>query len=108
MSEIKELKSPEYASQIPHIPVNWDDRDEITGKLLEVIEAVLPEGRQLEATKRLIKKTTNQFFMDKYNMMFDCLGDQLNIYSDEESYNNYCRVLWREAIRVNHSNVNNQ
>lgn len=105
MSKETQYIPPAYAGQLPHVPLNWDDRDEITGKLLEIIEAVLPEGGQQEATKRLIKKTTSQFFEDKYNMVFYCLKDELSLVPEHESYNGYCHAIWMEALRVNRNNI---
>jgi len=100
----KELKNPEYASQLPFVLMSWEDRDSITGKLLEIVEAVMPEGSQLNATKSLIKKATSQYWMEKYNFQFDTTHMEYGE-DEQETFTGYCLALWREALRVNHSNI---
>lgn len=92
-------KVPEYASEVPYVPVNWYDRDNITGRILEILEAVLPEGRQLEATKNLVKESTKQYFIHLFNDQYDALSTHLaqgkNNFRDDKD--RYFRAIWEMA-----------
>ena len=67
---------PTYASEIPYVPVNWEDRDTITRRVCDILEAVMPEGNQLEKTKDLVKEMTKQYWMQIFNDQFDSLQDK--------------------------------
>lgn len=92
-------KAPEYASQVPVVPVDWQDRDNMTARILEVLEAVMPEGRQLEATKNLVKEVTKQYFIHLFNYQFDALSTHLA--SGKNDYRNirdrYFKAIWEAA-----------
>jgi len=89
---------PEYASEVPHVPMNWGNRDDITGRILQILEAVMPEGKQLEATKDLVKKSTKDYFIEAFNMQFSVLRHPVKG-DGGESYDGYCEAIWREALR---------
>ena len=92
------MTRPEYASEVPHVPVNWGDRDNITGQFLQILEAVIPAGSQLEATKNLVKKTTKDYWIQLFNTQFELLVHPVE--SDGgESYNGYCEAIWQEALK---------
>lgn len=101
-------KAPEYASAVPYVPVNWYDRDNITGRILEILEAVLPEGRQLDATKNLVKDSTKQYFIHLFNDQFEALNGHLS--KDGNSYQDikdrYFRAIWDMAQTETDLSVN--
>lgn len=66
-------EQPSYASDVPYVPMNFNDRDILVGQLMEVLEAVMPQGTQLEATKNLVKKTVSQHFVRSFNDQFQVL-----------------------------------
>lgn len=96
-------KVPEYASDVPFIPVNWNDRDAMVGRLMEILEAVLPGGKQLEATKRLVKTSLSQFFMQSFNNQFEILQ---NIEKYQTARNGvdartpYQEAMWETAQKL--------
>lgn len=74
------MSKPTYASSIPFVPADWSDRDAITGRILEILEAVIPEGRQLEATKRLVKEATKGYWIEMFNNQYEVLTGNTTIY----------------------------
>lgn len=93
---------PEYASEVPYVPVNWQNRDDITGQLLQIIEAVLPEGKQLEATKHLVKETTKKYWIDLFNDQFDALSGRVSRPEDDGVlfWEDYCTALWEKTLSL--------
>ena len=107
MSEDKETSMenpyagrPEYASAVPYVPHNFEDRDAIVGRLMEILEAVMPESRQLDATKQLVKKSLTDYFIGSFNDQFDALTTHLarknqNFYHSPRD--RYYRAIWDMA-----------
>lgn len=83
-------KKPQFSSEVPVVPVDWSDRDAIVGRLMEVLEAVMPEGSQLEATKKLVKGKMNEYWSYMYNNQFEILIAE-KVYDGQ-------RVPYHEAI----------
>jgi len=85
---------PDYASEIPFVPVNWEDRDNITGRILGILEAVMPEGQQLSATKDLVKDATKKYWIDLFNDQFETLqfSRQQPVLGDRARFQ---EALWR-------------
>ena len=102
----KDFKPPEYTGQIPYILMNFNDMDSINGQIMEIMESVLPEGKQLEAAKNVMKRTVRNYFHYQYEKMFSNLNGP-EAY-DSESYTGYSRAVWSEAIRVNHEKINDK
>lgn len=69
----KSQTAPTYASQVPCFPTDWRDRDALTGRILQIIEAGVPEGSQQTAMKNLVKEATKQHFINGFNDQFDRL-----------------------------------
>lgn len=96
---MKISKVPEYASQVPFVPHNFEDRDAIVGRLMEILEAVMPESNQLRATKQLVKKCMTDYFIVSFNDQFDALATHLaregNFYISPRD--RYYRAIWEAA-----------
>lgn len=89
---------PKYASEVPFVPVNWTDRDTITRRICDILEAVMPEGNQLEKTKELVKETTKQYWIQLFNDQFDCFANKLTGFTwDKEQYS---RAIWDKAVEL--------
>lgn len=86
---------PAYASEVPYVPVNWEDRDTITRRVCDILEAVMPEGNQLEKTKDLVKEMTKQYWITLFNDQFDNLQNRGLIGS---SRNKYSEAIWNVAL----------
>ena len=94
-SEVRDW-SPSYASEIPYVPVNWSDRDAITRRVCDILEAVMPDGNQLEKTKEIVKEMTKQYWINLYNDQFDSLTpNQLTGFTYDKSQ--YSKALWEKA-----------
>lgn len=94
-------KEPEHASEVPYVPVNWQHRDDITGRILEILEAVMPPGKQLEATKNLVKESTKRYWITLFNDQFDELTRQSPIVSpDSWAWPTYCQAIWDKCIAL--------
>lgn len=91
-----DIEPPKYASDVPHVPMNFEDRDAIVGRLMEVIEAVMPEGRQQDATKALIKKSVSDHFISAFNTQYEIL--RRNSPTTGDMYDDYCRAIWAVAV----------
>lgn len=97
----KEVTSnlPYYASQVPYVPVNWTDRDTITRRVCDILEAVMPEGNQLEKTKDLVKEMTKQYWIQIFNDQFDSLTPtQLTGFTYDKAQ--YSKAIWDKAIEL--------
>lgn len=70
------MVKPKYASDIAFVPVNFNDRDNIVGKIMEVIEASIPESKQQEAVKSLIKQRVSEYFTHLFNDAYICLKNE--------------------------------
>lgn len=92
----KDIK-PTYASEVPFVPVNWEDRDTITRRVCDILEAVMPEGNQLDKTKELVKEMTKQYWITLFNDQLDSL--QARGLGLETSRTRYYAVIWEEALR---------
>lgn len=90
----KDLK-PSYASEVPYAPVNWEDRDTITRRVCDILEAVMPEGNQLEKTKDLVKEMTKQYWITLFNDQFDSLQGRGLIGSSRDEYS---MAIWNIAL----------
>ena len=88
------MSKPTYASEVPYVPVNWFDRDNMTGRILEILEAVMPEGKQLTATKNLVKESTKRYFINLFNDQFDDLTTGPNIGFSKSAYS---EAIWEMA-----------
>lgn len=92
-------KVPEYASQVPFAPHNFEDRDAIVGRLMEILEAVMPDNKQQYATKQLVKKCLTDYFIGSFNDQFDALATHLasegNFYHSHRD--RYYRAIWEAA-----------
>lgn len=92
-------KKPEYASQVPYVPHNFNDRDAIVGRLMEILEAVIPEGQQQYATKQLVKKCLTDYFLGSFNDQYDALSTHLlkpgNFF--HSPLDRYYRAIWESA-----------
>ena len=91
-------KAPEYASEIPYVPVNWSDRDTLTRRVCDILEAVMPEGNQLEKTKELVKEMTKQYWITLFNDQFDCLTPEYKgLVGFTAHKEKYSRAIWELA-----------
>lgn len=90
-------KVPNYASDIPYVPMNWGDRDSIVGKLMEILEAVIPEGKQLEATKGLVKRSLSEYFTHSFNDAFKGLTNTSPTVGYQ--WDDYVKALWEECLK---------
>lgn len=95
MSKVK--TPPQYASEVPYAPVNWTDRDTITRRICDILEAVMPEGNQLEKTKELVKETTKQYWITLFNDQFDSFseGKLVGFTYDRELVS---RAIWEQTL----------
>ena len=88
--------APDYASEVPFVPMNWTDRDNITGRLMEILEAVMPEGRQLTATKNLVKECTKWYWINAFNNQFDSItGNDENPSAEAAPYST---AVWNHYV----------
>ena len=96
---MSKVKLPAYASQVPYAPVNWTDRDTVTRRICDILEAVMPEGNQLEKTKELVKETTKQYWITLFNDQFDSLHpNTLTGFTHDRQQ--YSEVMWELAERL--------
>ena len=86
---------PSYASEVPFAPVNWEDRDTITRRVCDILEAVMPEGNQLDKTKELVKEMTKQYWITLFNDQLD----SLLVRGLETNRTRYYAAIWEEALR---------
>jgi hypothetical protein len=92
-------ESPDYASEVPYVPVNWEDRDTITRRVCDILEAVMPEGNQLEKTKDLVKEMTKQYWIQIFNDQFNCLQDKPQIIGGFTiQKTKYSQAIWEVAL----------
>lgn len=85
-------EAPKFSLDIPYVPMNFGDRDSLVGRLMEVVEAVMPEGKQQEATKSLMKQKISEYFTRSFNDAFYSLkGDSPTI---DGSWDKYVRAIW--------------
>lgn len=91
------IYEPNYAGEVPYVPVAWGHRDDITARLLQIVEAILPEGKQLEATKHLVKDTTKKYWIELFNNQYDCLPYRPGEDALGGSWGDYCQAIWDEA-----------
>lgn len=95
-------KAPRYSMDVPFVPMNFQDRDVLVGRLMEILEAVLPEGKQLDATKNLVKKSVTEHFIRSFNESFEDLKNQYQAEEDNEDYPSsvispYIKAMWETA-----------
>lgn len=90
----KDIK-PNYAGEVPFVPVNWEDRDTITRRVCDILEAVMPEGNQLDKTKELVKEMTKQYWITLFNDQLD----SLQVRGLETNRTRYYTAIWEEALR---------
>ena len=89
---------PTYASEVPYVPVNWEDRDTITRRVCDILEAVMPEGNQLEKTKALVKEMTKNYWIELFNDQFDSLQDKQRFNGFTIVRTKYSRAIWEVAL----------
>jgi hypothetical protein len=91
-------KVPDHASAVPFVPVNWGDRDAIVGRLMGILEAVMPDGKQLEATKGLVKNSLSDYFRELFNNQYEVLtGPYATEKHDELDIVKFYRAIWEVA-----------
>lgn len=88
----KKFVSPKFSSDIPFVPMNFGDRDSIVGRLMEIIEAVIPEGKQQDATKSLIKQRISEYFTHSFNDAYYSLKDDSSLVGGH--WEKYVRAIW--------------
>lgn len=88
-------------TDLPYVPMNWKSRDTITRRVLDVIDAALPEGKQNEAIKHLIKETTRQYFDGIFMGMLEYLSnlevEPMTTVSGHDGY--YMEAIWKAYTR---------
>lgn len=85
-------KAPQFSSDIQFVPVSFADRDIIVGKIMEVIEASMPDSKQQEAVKSLIKQRVSDHFVRVYNEAFHALNNES--VTTGSPWDNFVRALW--------------
>jgi hypothetical protein len=86
------MEKPQFSSDIIFVPVSFNDRDNLVGRIMEVIEAVMPETKQQEATKSLIKQRLSEYFVHLYNDAFTALKDESPTVGS--TWDDAVRALW--------------
>lgn len=88
------MKVPAFSSDISFVPVSFGDRDSLVGRIMEVIEAAMPEGKQQDATKSLIKQRVSEYFTHLYNDAFHVLNNQSPTVGSH--WDDAVRALWEK------------
>lgn len=87
---------PAIPGAVPYVPVNWDTASSIVGKTLATLEAVMPEGQQLDRTKELVKGQIYEVFDSEFQNQYDYLTDRTPASLDSEIVK-YYRAIWSVA-----------
>lgn len=90
------MRKPEYASEVPFVPVNWGDRDAIVGRLMGILEAIFPESKQLEATKSLVKNSMSDYFKELFNNQYEILTGNYGLHDYPGI--GYQKAIWVEFL----------
>lgn len=90
------MRVPQFSSDLPYVPMNFQDRDNLVGRLMEVLEAVMPQGTQLEATKSLMKQKLSEYFTR-------CFNDAYHVLKDDQptiggGLDRYIRAIWEVSL----------
>lgn len=88
------MGKPKFSSDIGFVPVSFQDRDSLVGRIMEVVEAVMPEGKQQDATKSLIKQRLSEYFVHLYNDAFTALNRDKENDMLDSVWGNAVRALW--------------
>jgi len=61
---------PRYAEEVPYVPMNFTDRNNLVGQVMPIIEASIPDKKQQEAVKNLIKRVISDYFHSEFSLQF--------------------------------------
>lgn len=87
---------PKFIGDMPYFPMNFDDRDNIVGRLMEVLEAVMPEGQQLEATKNIVKYNLSQYWIATMDAQLKIIKNSDELVSYPKDFGKAVKALYKE------------
>ena len=98
MSKVK----PKYVSQVPYVPLSIRDAEILVGQALHILEAVMPEGQQLDRTKSLMKSALYKHFTGAFQGQYNYLvGDD----AQNSTKNQYYDAMWEAAQNDGSNNI---
>lgn len=90
------MQKPKFSSDLPYVPMNFQDRDNLVGRLMEVLEAVMPQGTQLEATKSLMKQKLSEYFSRMFNDCYYILKEEQPTIGG--GLDKYIKAIWEASL----------
>jgi len=84
---------PRYAEEVPYVPMNFTDRNNLVGQVMPIIEASIPDKKQQEAVKNLIKRVISDYFHSEFSLQFSQVT-QDNVGGHKLEYS---RAIWNLA-----------
>lgn len=100
----KEQVDVAYASDLPYVPVNWEHRDIVVGRILTILEAAIPQGPQFNATKRLVQDSMSEVWTSLFNYQFESIKGLVPIRDDIKPYQD---AIYEKYIELHQPGVEN-